>query len=196
MTWTKLGEDYADRPAMIRLPRGVRHMHTEALIWCNRFGTDGAIPSAALTRLTDERDAESGAAQLVAAGLWKVTEDGWEIIDFKKDQPSAEDVERVAALARERQRRQRQHRNGDHSLCDPQYCRVTRDATRDERGESRASHNTRSDRSDRSEGTREVSVEGARSNRPPKRPAAAPGKNWRRLPGEAECYEVVMGGGG
>lgn len=124
MTWTKLGDDFTDDPSLLALPRPVRLVHVEALVWCNRHGTDGHIPAHALPRVTDEPDPTSAAEQLVAAGMWKPTEAGWEIVAFLDDQPSADDVRRTKEQARQRQRRQRQHRNGDHSLCDPQYCKA------------------------------------------------------------------------
>jgi hypothetical protein len=122
-------------------------MHVEDLVWCNQHGTDGRIPAYALRRVTDEGDAEAGADQLVAVGLWAVTEDGWSIIDFLTDQPSAADVERQQVLGRNRQRVRRQHVAGDHSLCDAKYCRAAQaGGSRVTNGVSNGeSHGTRTD---------------------------------------------------
>jgi hypothetical protein len=128
VTWTKLSDTDLDAPRFVTLPRGVRLMHVEALVWCNRFGTDGAIPRHALRRLTDEDDVDLAAKLLVDVEAWAVTDEGWQIVDFLRNQRSAEDVERTAALNRARQRRNAQHKNGDHSLCDPKYCRAAANA--------------------------------------------------------------------
>lgn len=132
MTWTKISDDLPDDPRMLQLPRGVRLLHLEAMVWCNRYGTDGAIPRYGVRRITDEPEPEDAAKHLVSVGLWDDTDDGWEIVGFLDDQPSAADAERTRELAKQRQRRQRQHRAGDHSLCDPRYCNSARDALRDD----------------------------------------------------------------
>ncbi len=124
MTWTKLGDDFTDDPALLALPRSVRLVHIEAMVWSNRHGTDGSVPAHALRRVTDDPDPDAAAEHLVARGKWRTVEGGWEIVGFLDDQPAAEDVQRTKELARARQRRLRQHRNGDHSLCDPQYCKA------------------------------------------------------------------------
>lgn len=122
MTWTKVGTELPDDPRLIEVGRGDRWLHLEALVWSNKHRTDGRISRRALARLTDHVNPERGAAELVRVGMWVETEEGWEVVDFLHDQPSADDVEKTQALARERQRRRRQHQAGDHSLCDPRYC--------------------------------------------------------------------------
>ena len=128
MTWTKLSDEFADDPRLLGVPRGVRLLHVEALIWCNRQSTDGNVPGTALGRLTDQPRPRAAAAQLVTAGLWQATQHGWLILGFLADQPSADDMEHAKGLARERQRRQRQHRMGAHDGCDPRYCREAKSA--------------------------------------------------------------------
>jgi hypothetical protein len=123
MTWTKIGAEFLTDPKLLSVPRGARLLHVEALVWCNEHGTDGAIPTHMLARISDEPDPEAAAGALVYVGLWKTSETGWTIVEFLGTQPSAADVERTQQRWRDRQRRQRQHRNGDHSLCDPKYCR-------------------------------------------------------------------------
>lgn len=133
MTWTKLSDDATDDPALLALPRTVRLVHFEALVWANRHGTDGSIPKHMLPRITDDDAPVAAAEHLVAAGKWVPCEGGWEILGFLDDQPSADDVRRTRDLARLRQRRQRQHRAGDHELCDARYCPALRDKTRESR---------------------------------------------------------------
>jgi hypothetical protein len=117
-------------------------MHVEAMTWANQHGSNGFVPDYALTRITDEPEPATAAAELVDAGLWEAVEGGWNIVDFLTDQPSAADVERTQARSRDRQRRQRQHRNGDHTLCDPRYCHASRVTDAVTNG---VSHNTRPD---------------------------------------------------
>jgi hypothetical protein len=142
MTWTKIDSGSTDDPVLLKLPRGVRLLHIEALVWCNGHGTDGRVTLVALRRITDEPDPELAAKELVEAGKWSTTEDGWEIVGFLDDQPSAADVARTMELTRQRQRRQRQHRNGDHTLCDEKYCHASRVTERVSHG---VSHDTRTD---------------------------------------------------
>ena len=125
MTWTRIGSELPDNPRMLTLPRGVRYMHVEAMIWCNKQGTDGMVPAAALPRITDEPDPAAAAGKLVEAGMWEATAAGWHIVDFLRDQPSREDVERQAELNRQRVRRSRLHGAGDHSEC-TDWCRQKR----------------------------------------------------------------------
>ena len=120
MTWTKVGEEFLGDPVLLGLPRGVRLLSVEALVWSNQQGTDGRIPRHMLPHLTDEPDAEVGASQLVVVGKWAATEAGWEIVRFLEDQWSAADV--AALVPRLWSRCHRWHRQGRHDLCLPGRC--------------------------------------------------------------------------
>ena len=144
MTWTRLGSEFLTDPRLLAVSRSDRLLLIELFVWCNEQNTDGAVPRHVPVRLSDARRTSDACKRLTESGLLETTGDGWHITDFLKQQPSAADVERTQTLAKERQRRQRQHRGGDHSLCDPKYCnqaRVTRDVTRDQR----VSHDARTD---------------------------------------------------
>ena len=123
MTWTKISDSVPDDPRLLRLPRDVRWMHLEGMVWCNRHATDGHVPAYALHKVTDQEEPEKAASQLVDVGLWSVDNDGWLIVTFADDQPSAADQERAREYDRQRQRRQRLHKTGDHRECEPRYCR-------------------------------------------------------------------------
>ncbi|HUE97387.1 MAG TPA: hypothetical protein VMN39_12060 [Longimicrobiaceae bacterium] len=89
-----------DDTRMLALPRGVRLLHIEALVWCKLRRTDGLIPRGALPRMTDESDPADAASRLVRAGLWETHEAGWTIVGFTESQMSREQVERKVQLAR------------------------------------------------------------------------------------------------
>ncbi len=44
IAWTKLAVDFADDSTLLSLPRGVRVLYIEGLLYSNRQGTDGYIP--------------------------------------------------------------------------------------------------------------------------------------------------------
>jgi len=85
---------------MLALPRGIRLVHVEALVWAKLRRTDGFIPRGALPRMTDEADPIDAAERLVGAGLWESAANGWQIVGFTDMQLSREQVERKVQLAR------------------------------------------------------------------------------------------------
>ncbi|ACZ31088.1 hypothetical protein Xcel_2070 [Xylanimonas cellulosilytica DSM 15894] len=119
MTWTRLPDDFNDRPTMLTVSRSARLLHVEALTYCNRLLTDGLLPRAMLVRITDSPDPAADAAELVAAGLWSQVATGW-LLDWA-DQESAERVRERLAFNAARQQRYRErgerHARGDHSIC-------------------------------------------------------------------------------
>jgi hypothetical protein len=125
MTWVKIDDNAPDDPRALRLPRGVRLLHFEALAWASRHATGGAIPPGQLARLTDEEAPEMAVAMLVAAGLWDVTDQGWQLVWLQDDQPSPELVARWRERNRLKQDRHRRHVTGDHALCSARYCKAT-----------------------------------------------------------------------
>jgi hypothetical protein len=140
MTWARLDDNFADDPTLLRLPRSVRLLYVEGIVWCCKHLTDGLLEQHVLRRVSDEPDLEAAAALLIQAGLWEAVESGYRIVDFLAMQPSKDSVEERRAEAKERQDRSRRHRQGDHSKClRGKYCPeggVTRDKTRDTTRES------------------------------------------------------------
>jgi hypothetical protein len=120
VTWTRLSDDYADKPIMLRVSRSARLLDVEALVYCNKHTQDGALDAGALRRITDSPNPEGDAAELVAAGIWETTATGWQL-DWS-DQEPAEAVEARREEWRRRDERRRHHNAGDHSLCDPKRC--------------------------------------------------------------------------
>lgn len=138
MTWTRLSDDFTDRPAMLQVSRDARLLQIEAMIWCNRMLTDGTLPAAAVRRLTDSPDPDAAIDELVGVGLWKPVDAGgaWSL-DWA-EQEAGDEVRKRREANAERQRTYRRrrelHNAGDHTMCDPRHCRnaskVTRDVTR------------------------------------------------------------------
>jgi hypothetical protein len=125
MTWTRLSDDYTDKPAMLGLSRSARLLDVEGLVWCNRHTTNGALPGAALPRLTDSEDPTADVAELVAAGLWAETETGWQL-DWSDQEPADRVRARQERNAEKQKRyrdRKQKHTHGDHSACDPRFCK-------------------------------------------------------------------------
>ncbi|QNK79308.1 hypothetical protein [Nakamurella sp. PAMC28650] len=147
--WTKLSDDLPDNPRLLTLTRSIRWMLVELMIWSNKHGTDGLVPCALLGRISDELEPAAAADLLVGAGFLNRDGSDYVIVGFLDDQPSAADTARIRALTNERSRRQRQHRNGDHSLCDARYCQQSRVT-------SRVSNDYPPDPPDPPEGTRAV----------------------------------------
>ena len=121
MTWTKLSDGFNDDPDLLGLPRGIRLMHVEALVWSNGHGTDGRLPRHVLARITDEPDPVAAAEQLVASGLWSEIDAGWSIAFG--DQMKADEVQKRREATALRTRRWDHHRNDIHDLCLPRYCK-------------------------------------------------------------------------
>jgi hypothetical protein len=134
MPWTKLSDDHFDRLEVIDLSRDARLLDIECAVWSNRALSDGRIPAAALRRITDSPDVDAATNELVKAGLWEATDDGWQVLDWTRTQESADDVRHRQEANRERQAKYRARREahlaGDHAGCDPRFCATRRNASR------------------------------------------------------------------
>lgn len=140
MTWTWLSDTFTDSPHVAALSDAAFRLHICALVWCNRYGTDGAVPRHMVVRLTDAPDPEALVKELLAAQpadqelppLWTETADGWQL-DWDGQQEAAA-VKKRREEWKVRDQRRRKHNKGDHSMCDPVRCWALRD------GNSRVSH--------------------------------------------------------
>lgn len=145
MTWTKLDDAFNDDPRLIQLPRGVRLLHVEALVWCNKHETDGAVPAYAMRRVSDEPDVDAAIGALVDVGLWTDLGDGqYQLPGWAKDakhQRTKSELEQGRRGNRFIVGRKRMHDRGDHRWCTKgDYCKLGAlspgDAARYSRGES------------------------------------------------------------
>lgn len=107
MTWTKLGDTFADNMDADGLSTDAFTLHVAAYIFCNRMGTDGFIPRHMTRRLFSAiSDVDQSTKELLAADRWIETDrdgkPGYEIVGFLEDQDSAERW--PTAKSRERRR--------------------------------------------------------------------------------------------
>lgn len=125
MTWTKLGDDFMDRPEIYEASRSARLLHIEALVWSNKRGLDGLIDTAAIARCTDVPDWRDLVTELEESGAWtQVSESSWQL-DWSEQEDAADVRARKDARAATQKlyrKRVAAHREGDHSLCDPRRC--------------------------------------------------------------------------
>jgi hypothetical protein len=95
MPWTMLDDGFPDHPKLVSLTMEQGYLWVLGINYCNRYLTDGHIPTGALAALhphTPLTKKKRMAAVLVTAGLWDETPTGWAIHDFHDYQLSAEDV--------------------------------------------------------------------------------------------------------
>jgi len=104
VSWLKVDDGWWRHPKIIELSKPARSLWVMAGAWCADQLTDGHLPRGAL-KLVDGTRKE--ASELVASGLWDVTEKGWRFHDWSMYQPSREQVLNDRAAAAERQKRAR-----------------------------------------------------------------------------------------
>lgn len=131
MSWVKLDDSVFDDPRFGSVSPRARLMHLEALAYSMRVDGTGRVTRGGLRRATDAADPEELAAELVEAGLWTVTEDGWQVVFMMDVQIRSDEIARRREFNRARQERSRRHRANDHSKCDPERCRVLAGRDRD-----------------------------------------------------------------
>ena len=143
MTWTWIDDGFTDRREVMALSDKAFRLHVEALVFSNRAGRDGALDPADLVKLG--RPDPVTVDELVRAGLWEITDTGWQV-DWT-DQETTAEVEKRRADWRKRDERRRAHNKGDHSMCDPDRCwalkadpSLTRESQRETTGDSRPPH--------------------------------------------------------
>lgn len=92
MTWVRLADDFYDHPKLLAAGPTAGWLWVCGLAYCNRYLTDGFLPSAAVTRLADIENPHRLAARLVDIGLWESVDGGYRVHDYRDYQPTAETV--------------------------------------------------------------------------------------------------------
>ena len=105
MPWVKIDDGVPHHRKLFAGGACLRGMILDGLCYCARNLTDGFIPANALALVspgTPPKMALRLIADLVRVGAWTTKDDGWEIHDYLKYQPSRQEVldARAAAKAR------------------------------------------------------------------------------------------------
>ncbi len=107
--YAKLDVNFFDHPKVHPLPGPAKLLYVQALAFTKRFGTNGLVVAVQLPRLVESADdPEALVAALVAAELWTVVEDGWQIANWAESNLTTTEVE---ARRRSETMRKRMSRN-------------------------------------------------------------------------------------
>jgi hypothetical protein len=109
MPWFKIDDGFHGHPKVVELDLPAVGLWTLAGSWCSKYLTDGAISLKNVRRLGG--DAVLG-GELVAAGLWLETSEGYQFKDWEDYQPLKEVVEAERQAAQERMRAVRAKKKG------------------------------------------------------------------------------------
>jgi hypothetical protein len=104
--WVRLDDRFPNHPKVITLTNLAFRTHVEAMCYCGQYTTGGWITSAAVSARRAAVD------ELVAAGLWAPSGDGYQLHDWADYNPTREQIEQRRKAARARQQRHRS-RNAD-----------------------------------------------------------------------------------
>jgi hypothetical protein len=126
VTWLLLSDDFPGDLYRDELSDAAFRTHVEGLAWSADHLLDGRLPARSLVRFAFTDDPKAAAAELVAAGYWRLEGDAWQIVHHLEHQPTRDVVERRRRLNAERQARHRERK-----LTDAERRDTTRDVTRD-----------------------------------------------------------------
>lgn len=87
MTWTKLGDEFADE--CWTLSSDAFRLHTEGLVWSNRKATDGQLAKDDMRRWAKRPDA---AEELVSIGWWEDRGEHYQIVHHLGYQRTKEEI--------------------------------------------------------------------------------------------------------
>ena len=133
MPYLLIDDGMAENPKVVGLSDKAFRLWITALAYCARNLTDGAISEIALrfSGANSKIDRPKAIAkQLVSAGLWVVTDDGWQVHDYLEYNPSRAELQAKRELQRERQKRHRSKRNASQSRVTPRVSNAWQDPTK------------------------------------------------------------------
>lgn len=86
--WVRIESRTPGHPKLAGLSHAARWLWIAGLCYCGEYLTDGAIKRETAATLMDGYR-QAHAVELVAAGLWDLTPDGYRVHDYLDFQPSA-----------------------------------------------------------------------------------------------------------
>lgn len=93
MSWLKFDDHFDEHPKVVGLTDAAFRLSVRAIAYSSRNLTDGVLSEAAVRSLVGTKArAERLSAELVAAGLWEVATQGWQIHDYNDFQPTKDIV--------------------------------------------------------------------------------------------------------
>lgn len=96
MPWTRLDDQFINSPKILSISRDARWLYVAGLVWSVGALTDGVIAPYSLPAFAGDyhpNARKKAVRELVTAGLWETSGDGWLIHDFSEYQPMRKEVE-------------------------------------------------------------------------------------------------------
>ncbi len=107
MVWIRLDDQIAHHPKFIAAGPVAAWLWVCGNGYCNKYLTDGFIPTSALSTLGGVTNAEKWGARLVEVGLWIAEDGGFRVHDFHDHNPQAKDIKAKRKRDRIRKRKER-----------------------------------------------------------------------------------------
>ena len=107
MVWFKVDDGFWSHPKVLELSDAAVALWTRAGAYCAGQLTDGEVKRSTIRMIGADHDA---VVELVMAGLWDETSNGWTFHDWAEYQPTRDEVLKERAAAAERKRRSRESR--------------------------------------------------------------------------------------
>lgn len=109
MPWFKVDDGFHGHPKVIGLSASSVGLWLLAGTWAAQYLTDGHVPRGMVGRFGGT---DADAAELIGAGLWYPSNDGYQFHEWHEYQPTKDDVEAERAAARNRMRERRRNQKG------------------------------------------------------------------------------------
>lgn len=114
MPWVRLDDQFFANPKVVELGKDAKLVYLAALTYCGSQLTDGVIKAGAVRMVAAMVDADRECvADLVGAGLWEATPDGYRIHDYLLYNPSGDQVKADRANNAKRQQEWRDRNRGE-----------------------------------------------------------------------------------
>lgn len=108
MVWIRIDDQIAHHPKFMAAGPVAAWLWVCGNGYCNKYLTDGFIPSIALSTLGGVTNAEKWADKLTEVGLWeRIDGQGYRVHDFHDHNPKAKDVKVKRKRDRDRKRKER-----------------------------------------------------------------------------------------